>query len=290
MTQDDLKTMATDDLLAIASDLFRTDPESEQVWEAIGELRKRDPNEIFSAAAEFCESEDKFDRQLGADLLYLGWNKNETFCFPKKTESVPILSGLLDDPEPEVVYAAICTLGHLGEFTKIFETRDDLLSHGSPLVRNGVATFLAYYDDPSSAQIIALITLTQDEDEEVRNWATFGLGTQCDSDTPEIREALLARVEDSHHEARGEALVGLARRRDQRVIKYIKAELESDCVGKLAVTAAGQIASNELVETLEDLQDWWDVDTELLEGALKRCKGVPSTKIEDSDSFWDMID
>jgi HEAT repeat protein len=56
-----------------------------------------------------------------------------------------------------------------------------------------------------------LAKLTADEDEEVRDWATFGLGVLGDIDTVEIREALAARLSDANDDAREEAVVGLAK-------------------------------------------------------------------------------
>ena len=65
-----------------------------------------------------------------------------------------------------------------------------------------------------------------------------------------------------------EAFVGLARRKDERVIDALKKELSSDSVGALAVEAAEMIASKDLIPHLVALRTWWDVDTELLEQAI----------------------
>lgn len=72
-----------------------------------------------------------------------------------------------------------------------------------------------------------LIQLSRDTDREVRNWATFGLGSQVDTDIPAIREALFARREEKDDEIRAEALVGLARRGDIRVAAALLNELNT---------------------------------------------------------------
>jgi HEAT repeat protein len=63
------------------------------------------------------------------------------------------------------------------------------------------------------AAIEALLELSRDSDVDVRNWATFALGSQIDVDTPQIREALRNRLSDSDEDTRSEALCGLARRK-----------------------------------------------------------------------------
>jgi hypothetical protein len=62
-----------------------------------------------------------------------------------------------------------------------------------------------------------LIELSADPDADIRDWATFGLAQQIGTNTREVREALYARVEDEDDDTRAEALMGLARRRDERV-------------------------------------------------------------------------
>ena len=64
-----------------------------------------------------------------------------------------------------------------------------------------------------------------DEDGDVRDWATFGIGQQDDTDDETTREALFARVEDEHSDARMEAIIGLARRHDERVRSHLMREL-----------------------------------------------------------------
>ena len=68
----------------------------------------------------------------------------------------------------------------------------------------------------------------EDADGEVRDWATFGLGTQCKADSPEIREALRKRTEDPYEDARSEAIWSLALRRDQLGLQVLLNRLEAE--------------------------------------------------------------
>jgi HEAT repeat protein len=76
--------------------------------------------------------------------------------------------------------------------------------------------------------IETLIELTKDESDEVRNWATFSLGTQCKQDSPEIRAALLKRVDDTFEDARDEAIWGLAQRRESLGLRLVLERLQAE--------------------------------------------------------------
>lgn len=83
-----------------------------------------------------------------------------------------------------------------------------------------------------------LIALSKDTNFDVKNWATFGLGSQCDVDNDRLRQALIDRTEDSEQEIRGEALIGRARRKDDRVINKIENELTGEFNGAWPIEAA----------------------------------------------------
>jgi HEAT repeat protein len=70
--------------------------------------------------------------------------------------------------------------------------------------------------DPSA--LAALVVLSADSDRDVRNWATFFIGTQSDADSTELREALARRLDDPFPDARQEAIAGLAKRKDERAV------------------------------------------------------------------------
>jgi hypothetical protein len=63
------------------------------------------------------------------------------------------------------------------------------------------------------------------------NWATFGLGSQIEVNTKEIRDALFKRLGEEDDEIRGEALVGLSIRKDKRVLGPLLKELTSKTLG-----------------------------------------------------------
>jgi HEAT repeat protein len=122
---------------------------------------------------------------------------------------------------------------------------------------------------------IALTDLSDDQDTDVRDWATFGLGSQIGADTPTIRAALVRRLSAEDEIARGEALVGLARRKDERVIPLLPNELERDEASDFALEAAAEMGDPSLLPALVRLKErTQDASGSWLQSALDRCGGV----------------
>ena len=92
--------------------------------------------------------------------------------------------------------------------------------------------------------IRTLIRLSRDQDDEVRDWATFGLGSLCERNTKAIRDALFSRIDDPHDDTRNEAIVGLARRKVGEVLPALIKELEEGkYLFSLSVEAATELAA-----------------------------------------------
>ena len=99
--------------------------------------------------------------------------------------------------------------------------------------------------------VATLSTLSEDADDDVRDWATFGLGVQGDVDSLPVREALSWRLSDSDSDAREEALVGLARRHDARILAVLLTALGESLVTDRVIEAAYTLLGME-----RDREDW----------------------------------
>lgn len=127
-------------------------------------------------------------------------------------------------------------------------------------------------EDASAEAIAALIELSRDLDPDVRSWATFGLGSMTGLDTPQLCRALLARTEDLDEESRGEAIVGLARRQDARVVAVIERELCRSDAAKLVVEAAQEFPHPSFFAGLKRLdRERWDLES--VAAAIAACGG-----------------
>lgn len=258
--RDDSRT--TEELIKLALNA----EDEDEVWELVPILHFRGNREVFEAAQKLCASKISQERKLGVDILGQLGRPKRTFL----DESLSILFKLLDtEKDSEVLYSIGIALGHIGDKRSI-EPLVKLKNHPIAEVRYGVTFGISGQED--TLAISTLIELSLDEDENVRNWATFGLGSQIDTDTIDIREALFQRLVDEEQEIRGEALVGLARRQDERVVEPLIKELSSDSVGILAVEAAKEIGDAQLYSALRQLKEWWDVDKNLLAEAINSCE------------------
>jgi HEAT repeat protein len=213
------------------------DYDDEAPWEAVHALRRIGTREVFERAAKWCGSNDPLARARGADVLAqlgkaAGRARNS---FPEECYSVIV--GLVQrETEPLPLAAAIAALGHL-ENPLAVPLIANFATHPDPDVRFDVAFALGCFpDDPLS--VATLVQLMQDADEDVRDWATFGLGVLSQADSTEIREALVRRLNDSNENVREEAMVGLASRKDHRVLAHLRASLEQPTVTDRVIEAA----------------------------------------------------
>jgi HEAT repeat protein len=249
----DLTNHMVEELFALALTTTSTDDEEHtEGWQAIRELQKRGTRDIFERCAALCASDDPHQREVGAGVLgQLGWEQD----YPFREETLPILFGLIaNDKEIAVLNAACVALGHLSDERAIPHLLT-LKDHPSDIVRYSVIFGLLGLEDDRA--VTALIELSNDPDAVNRDWATFGLGSQLELDTPSIREALWARVTDADAVTRGEALRGLARRHDERVIEPLLAELELQPEWSFAFEAAEQLGDARLLPALLKLKSEW---------------------------------
>jgi HEAT repeat protein len=178
---------------------------------AVSALQRLGSREVLDRALEMIASDDPRLRECAVDIL--GQLGVPTRSFPDECFNATV-ERLNSDPDPRVLRSAAIALGHLKD-PRAIDALVGRVNHGDARVRYAVASALGGNSDPRT--VAALIQLTTDEDEIVRDWATFGIGTQGRLDTAEIREALYRRLDDSDEETRYEAMRGLARLGDLRV-------------------------------------------------------------------------
>ena len=246
-------------------------PDDDSYWDVVWEFQRRRTEEVLFRAQELCRSRCAAERRLGADILrqFADFER----AVPRQCLAT-LFQMLHEEKDPEVLAAILTALGHFHDADAIGPA-SRFRTHADPRVRHGVVQALMGHEDQQAIDV--LIELSRDEDAHTRDWATFGLADQTDLDTPALRQALAERLIDSDFDTRSEAIVGLAKRRDPRVIPEIVKELTSDFVSSLAVEAAESIAAPELYPHLVDLQNWWDVDKELLADAITACAPSQAT-------------
>ncbi len=241
----ELQSQPTSSLVAMA---YETENEDDY-WKIIAEIHKRGTRCEFDFAKTLVNSNDAVKREIGADILgQLGWSKKNSF----HNDSVSLLIALLSDNNEEVIASAGFSLGHRNDARAIPRLLK-LVRHSNPKIRYGVVSALSGLENDKAIE--SLIILSHDKNFDVRNWATFGLGSQCEIDTSELRAALLERITDNEYEIRGEALVGLARRKDLRIQGAVLEELEGEFNGSWVLEAAQLLALPEFCEPLRRLID-----------------------------------
>jgi HEAT repeat protein len=211
--------------------------EDDTPWEAVHELRRLGTQEVFDLAKEWCGSTEPLRRAMGLDVLaQLGKTAEHPHnTFPEESYSL-ITSLVVEENEPRPLASAVFALGHLGE-SRAVPLIAKLQTHPNSEIRFSVACALGNFpDEPVS--VAALMRLMRDEHEDVRDWATFGLGVLGKQDSPTIREAFVSVLNDSHDGVREEALLGLAKRGDVRAIPALLEALNHGSATELNIEAA----------------------------------------------------
>ena len=156
-------------------------------------------------------------------------------------DGVPALLGLAGDPDGDVRWQAVSSLP---------------LVAGSP---------------PSPEVVQGLLQALGDGDAEVRDQAVFGLGLQLDADTPAVRDALAAHLDDERGDTAAQAARALAQRGDERVLEVLQrrlAPVDEEALADLEdgwVEAAADLADARLLPVLQALRARPDLDAAVLE-------------------------
>ncbi|GAA2641978.1 ankyrin repeat domain-containing protein [Streptomyces vastus] len=200
------------------------DPDNDDWTESVTALVRRGDEETFRAAAMWCGDRTNPLRQaFGADVLgRLGTEgrraQDEAAVRPYAAQSVPLLRELARGAEePPTLRSVVAALGQHQDPTALPEILRHA-GHQDTGVRRAVAVALCGLVPASHTEGVArLVALAGDADRDVRNWATTALAV-LDTDTPALRDALAALLDDPDPEVVAEAARGLAVRQDPRAI------------------------------------------------------------------------
>jgi len=193
-------------------------------------LRLRGNNEVFQLTKRLAYSRDSVYREIAASILNQFGYKTKLH----KGESVYLLSRLLHDNNEDVIGNAIYGLGHR-KCTRYADKLASFVTSKSLQIKEALSFALGGYENQKC--IDALIILMRDENHDVRNWSTFSLAQINETNTPSVRDALFKNLNDEETEVRGEALLGLALRKDERVKDAIIEDLQKPFYGSWILDA-----------------------------------------------------
>jgi HEAT repeat protein len=246
--------MTTGEIDELFDQTLTGNDDDDEPWKAVHTLRRMGTREVFEKAAEWCKSDNPLARARGADVLgQLGRTaEHPSNNFPE--ESYVAISALVQrETDLRPLASAIYAMGHLHNFAGV-PLIANFGSHPHPDIRDAVAFSLGCFpNEPLS--VATLLKLTDDIDEDIRNWATFGLGNLGDADSSEIRDALVRLLNDSKEDVREEAMVGLGKRKDPRVLAALLDALEQTNMAGMTIEAASLMLGME-----EERKDWTAAD------------------------------
>ena len=261
----DHKDQTIGELIALARDNFS----NEEVYrDLLWELRNRASVEMLEKATTLTASELADDRILSVQILCQLGNAKPRFV--KQSGNV-LLTMLLTEEIPEVIASIAWGLGHLrteGAEGQLIGLKD----HAAADVRLGVVGGLLGLSTLPAVQ--TLITLSRDQNPNVRSWATFGLGTQISDDSSAIRQALVDRLLDDDAETSSEAVWGLAQRKDVRAVDCLIKRLSVDTVVYDDLLAAQALGDGRLLPALNNLRQYLVEEREALEKAIRICESL----------------
>ncbi|MEV7006300.1 ankyrin repeat domain-containing protein [Streptosporangium sp. NPDC051022] len=203
-----------DELVERALPYRDVDEEAETWWTVASSLSRRGDEETFEAAARLCVSEDPRKREFAVDVLAeFGFTEDDK---PFLERTLPLLRRMAaTEGDERVLRSVLGALGHHGDPRALPEVLEIVTAGGWTRTQADPAALAAVLPPGHAEGLALLISMTEDPDEEVRDWATMGLAGLTE-DTEQIRDALAGRLDDDDLNTVAEATRGLATRGDAR--------------------------------------------------------------------------
>jgi HEAT repeat protein len=140
-------------------------------WNAIGSLQRSVPDEVWAFVAPLADDSDARLRALVPDVLrFVGGTAR-----PLREQTVLLLKSMLERQQAPAVISAVATAFVDLAHPAAVDLLRPFISHPDAGVREAVVHGLL----PVAERAISeLVQLSRDDDKNVRNWATFGLGSR----------------------------------------------------------------------------------------------------------------
>lgn len=218
-------------------------------WENISELRKRVGQNVYDRSTLLARSNNDNEKVIGIDVLaQLGFDPRLN-----KSQTVQLYFELLENHQsPKVLYSILHAIGHNNEDLKRTQISKlvEFKNHRYSSVRYSLVHALSGVE--SELAIETLIELSGDKNTDIRDWATFAIGSQIEINSSEIIHALWDRINDEDEKTRHEAIAGLSKRKDSRVKEILKKELENvDENGSLVLESIEDYGDKDFIPLLE---------------------------------------
>ena len=245
---------------------------------AIFELQSRATPETLSYMIALLSSSNVYERAVAAWVLgQMQSGEREYHAF--QDDAVDALIKGLErwQHDPRTLENIGIALGHRSD-PRAISALVALKDHQASSVRFGIVFGLSRLTQPLA--VATLLELTTDPDDKVRDWATFAFTNYLKADSPEIREAMFARLYDADIDIRSEAIEALAMRDDPRALPALLQAIADGANGSPILEAAVKLADPQLYPALIALRgkvNTWD--NESLEEAIVAC--APDSKPRD---------
>ncbi|GAB2455017.1 hypothetical protein GCM10027187_24060 [Streptosporangium sandarakinum] len=179
------------DLVERAMPYRDVDEEAETWWTVADSLSRRADEETFEAAAELSVSEDPRRREFAADVLsQFGFDGDER---PFLERTLPILRRMaVADGDERVLRSVLGALGNHADPRALPEVLSVITAEGWTRTQADPAALAAVLPPGHAEGLALLVSMTEDPDEEVRDWAVTAL-TGLAEHREEVRAALAAR-------------------------------------------------------------------------------------------------
>jgi hypothetical protein len=245
--------------------------DSASYFPAIATLQSRGERDVLVAMTHLLTSPQPRERCLGARILaQMQQDEGDYHAFQAEAVTA-LLEAIAQEHDSDVLTEICIALGHRCD-PRAIAPLAALADHPNALVRYGVAFGLGDFGDPLA--VAALIKLSNDAADQVRDWATFAF-TWLEVDTPAVRAALRARVNDPDIDTRSEAIAALANRHDPAAVPALLATLADGANGTPIYEAAIALADVRLYPALIARRDHWtgnDWDRASLDEAIAACE------------------
>ncbi len=218
-------------------------------WDNISELRSRPNKSVFEKCQDLVNSDIPKERMVGIDILaQLG-----VFPRPFYKKTIKLYFDILEkEKDCNVLTSLFYAIGHNNESLNQKQIKKLIAfqTNENSSVRQGLVSSLLGLDNNQA--IDTLIDLSNDKVPSIRNWATFGIGSQIETDNDKIRKALWNRIDDKNQDTKLEAIVGLAHRNEIKVREVIKHELTDGEYGTLLFEAIELLDCVEFIPLLKN--------------------------------------